>query len=110
MHTVGIKYRLYEWHTWVARSLYRACVQARQLAYDSLYNMSALRVTLPWILDDVEADRAFFGEDCWPYGITRNQVVLDALTQYAHEQGLTSRKLAVDSLFAPNTLDDGTKV
>jgi hypothetical protein len=28
------------------------------------------------------------------------------MTQYSHEQGLTSEKLEVDDLFAPNTYDE----
>ncbi len=109
MHTVVVKRQLYDRHPWVARSLYRAFTQARQYAYDSLYDMSALRVMLPWLIAEVEEERAFFGDDFWSYGVAPNRLTLDALTQYAYEQGLTPHKLDVESLFATNTLDD-TKV
>ena len=106
MHTVVIKRHLYERHPWVARSLYRAFARARQQAFDSLYDMSALRVMLPWLIAEVEAERAFFGDDFWPYGVEPNRVTLETLTLYAYEQGLTPHKLEVESLFAANTLDD----
>ncbi len=109
MHTVVIKKTLYQRHPWIARSLYRAFEQARTLAYQGLYDMTALPVMLPWLIAEIEAERAFFGEDFWPYGVERNRHTLDTFAQYAYEQGLTPQKLAVDSLFAPNTLDE-TKV
>lgn len=106
MHTVVIKRHIYERHPWVARSLYRAFLEARQRTYERLYDMSALGVMLPWLIAEVEETRALFGGDCWPYGIEPNRPTLEALTQYAYEQGLTQQKLEIEPLFAPNTLDE----
>jgi 4,5-dihydroxyphthalate decarboxylase len=106
MHMVGMKRHIYERHPWVARSLYRAFSEARQRVYESLYDTSALRVMLPWLIAEVEETRAVFGGDCWPYGLEPNRPTLEALTQYAYEQGLTQRRLEIEGLFAPNTLDE----
>ena len=43
------------------------------------------------------------GADPWPYGIDANRQGLEAMCQYAQEQGLTERLVSVDELFAPNT-------
>jgi 4,5-dihydroxyphthalate decarboxylase len=43
------------------------------------------------------------GENFWPYGIEENRKSLETLTRYVHEQGLTSRQVAVDELFAAGT-------
>jgi hypothetical protein len=40
------------------------------------------------------------------YGIEANRPSLEALLQYAHEHGLTDRRLKVEELFAPSTLRD----
>jgi 4,5-dihydroxyphthalate decarboxylase len=45
-----------------------------------------------------EAQRVF-GHDPWPYGIEANRRTLDAFLQFAHEQGVTSRRVQVDELF-----------
>ena len=45
------------------------------------------------------------GEDFWPYGVEANRHTLEVMTRYSFEQGLAIRKLDVDELFAPGTLD-----
>ena len=45
-----------------------------------------------------------FGEDQWTYGIEPNRATLEAMVEYAFEQGLTPKKLAVEDLFAKETL------
>ena len=39
------------------------------------------------------------------HGIKANHAVLEAAAQYSHEQGLTDRRVALDEVFAPSTLD-----
>ena len=41
------------------------------------------------------------GEDFWRYGVHENLAEIEALTRYAHEQGLIDRKPGVEELFAP---------
>jgi 4,5-dihydroxyphthalate decarboxylase len=41
----------------------------------------------------------------WPYSIEQNRIVLETLLDYAAEQGLTDRRLAIEEIFAPSTLD-----
>jgi 4,5-dihydroxyphthalate decarboxylase len=45
------------------------------------------------------------GENFWPYGIAPNRKALEALFQYSYEQGLASRKLTIEELFHPSTLE-----
>ncbi len=47
-----------------------------------------------------EEERALMGPDPWPYNVADNLVSLGLLTQYAAEQGLTSRRLDAAELFA----------
>lgn len=105
MHTVVIRTDLLERHPWVAQSLAKAFASAQEIAYRDLYDTTALKTMLPWLIAHVEATReAMGGDDYWPYGIERNRETLATFLRYSHEQGLTPRRLEPDELFAPSTL------
>jgi 4,5-dihydroxyphthalate decarboxylase len=48
---------------------------------------------------------AAMGDDYWRYGVHENMAEIEALTRYAHEQGLIDRKLGVEELFAPSVFE-----
>ncbi len=102
MHTFVMKSDLFQKKPWVAISLYKAFVQAKELSYKRLYDSNALVVSLPWIVDEIEACRRIFGEDIWNYSIEGSRPTLEALVQYLHEQGLTRRRMQIEELFVPN--------
>ena len=101
MHTVVLREDVYQAHPWAARSIYRAFVQARDLALDGLYDTDALRIALPWLIDHVEEARRVFGEDFWAYGLEPNRPAFEAIGRYVHEQGLSPRVVRADELFVP---------
>ena len=39
------------------------------------------------------------------YGLRHSRKVIETISQFVHEQGLTDRRVGVDELFAPATLD-----
>jgi 4,5-dihydroxyphthalate decarboxylase len=45
------------------------------------------------------------GHDFWPYGVEPNRKTLETMTRYSYEQGLAVRKLSVEELFVPGTLE-----
>jgi 4,5-dihydroxyphthalate decarboxylase len=100
MHTVVLREDVYRDHPWAARSIYRAFVQARDLAVDGLYDTDALRVALPWLIDHVEETWRIFGYDFWAYGLEPNRPTFEAVGRYVHEQGLSPRVVSADELFA----------
>ena len=101
MHTVVLREDIYRAHPWAARSIYRAFVQARDLAVGGLYDTDALRVALPWLIDHVKEARRVFGADFWAYGLEPNRPTFEAIGRYVHEQGLSPRMVGADELFAP---------
>jgi len=105
MHTIAIKREVYEANPWIARSLYKAFVQAQKIAYEELYETAALRTMLPWMIAEIEAVRRDMGHDWWPYGYEPNRLVLDTFLRYHHEQGLSKRRLQAAELFAPETME-----
>jgi len=106
MHTVALREEIYEKNPWVAQSLCKAFAESKRICQESMYEFSALKYMLAWSIAEMEEEREIFGEDLWPYGLEANRHVLEALVQYAHEQGLIKKLPDLKSLFAPNTLDD----
>jgi 4,5-dihydroxyphthalate decarboxylase len=101
MHTVVLREDVHREHPWAAKSLYRAFVEARDLAIAGLYDTDALRVALPWLIEHVEETWRVFGRDFWAYGLEPNRATFAAIGRYVHEQGLSPRVVAADELFAP---------
>jgi len=105
MHTVILRNEIQAKHPWVAQSLFKAFDEARRLCYREMEDATALKYTLPWLLDDVERMQRLMGKDFWPYGLGPNRKTLEALVQYTYEQGLAGRPLSIEELFADSTFD-----
>jgi len=106
MHTVALREEVYEKNPWVAQSLCKAFLEAKKLCEETMYKYSALKYMLAWSIAEMEEERDLFGNDPWPYGLGANRHVLETLVQYSYEQGLIKKRVDIESLFAPNTLDD----
>jgi 4,5-dihydroxyphthalate decarboxylase len=102
MHTLVLKTSLYQAKPWLAVSFYRAFCRARDLAFQSMYDTDALTVSLPWVVDEVEATRGIFGPQVWDYSIEGSRPTLDALVAYLDEQKLSRRRMSVEELFVAN--------
>jgi 4,5-dihydroxyphthalate decarboxylase len=101
MYTVVLREDVYRAHPWAARSIFRAFVEARDLAVGGLYDTDALRLALLWLIDHIEEARRVFGADFWAYGLAPNRPTFEAIGRYVHEQGLSPRVVSADDLFAP---------
>ena len=66
------------------------------------YLLESFKANKPWD----QLAREILGPDPWAYGLEANRHVLETLVQYTYEQGLISKKLDVDSLFAKSTLEE----
>jgi 4,5-dihydroxyphthalate decarboxylase len=108
MHVVAIKDEILEQHPWVAANLYQAFVQAKNKVYEGFNQTAALKVTLPWLVSELERTRELMGEDFWPYGFEKNKKTLEAAVSYSYEQGLIKNKLEAQDLFARSTLEEYT--
>jgi 4,5-dihydroxyphthalate decarboxylase len=106
MHVVVLRREAYERDRWIARSLYRALVEARAEAMSGLDETAALRYLVPWLASEVERTREILGPDYWSYGLAGNEKTLATLIGYSHAQGLARRAYAPAELFAPETLEE----
>lgn len=105
MHLIGIRKSLYEKHPWLAVNVYNAFVKAKQICLEELNQIGHLHATLPWPVAAYNEARALMGDDYWSYGVAPNAHVIDAITRYSHDQGLSERKLTAQDLFAPSTFE-----
>jgi 4,5-dihydroxyphthalate decarboxylase len=106
MHVLAIRADVYRANRWMARSLFKAFSAARDEAIAALFEVAALKVSLPWTLAHAEDARQLMGDDYWSYGVERNRRVLEKFLEYAQDQGLAAADETVDALFAPETLEE----
>lgn len=106
MHLVVLRRDVYEQNRWLAVSLLQAFTEAKAAGQRRLRAVTGLAVGLPWLASSLDEVDELFDGDAFPYGVPSNRNALEAATQYSLEQGLSSRRVAVDDLFAPETLVD----
>jgi 4,5-dihydroxyphthalate decarboxylase len=99
MHAMVIKRATLDRNPWIAMNLFTAFEQAKANAQQHLAKATTARVPFPGVYHAMAEAQRVFGEDPWPYGIDANRRTLDAFLQFAHEQGVTNRRLQVDDLF-----------
>jgi 4,5-dihydroxyphthalate decarboxylase len=106
MHMVAIRKTLLETNPWLGVSIYKAFLQAKELAVADLFEAGLNFVTLPWVYDELNKARAMMAtNDYWSYGVEANRAAIEAMARYSYTQGLSQRHLKVEELFAPGTLD-----
>ena len=109
MHVAAIRATLVDEYPWLAGNLFEAFEKAKAIAMQRIKSHGAVRTTLPWLAAEVADTIALMGEDYWPYGVERNRIALENQTRYSFEQGLTPRKLAIEELFVPSTLEQSKR-
>ena len=101
-HTYIIRGDIYRKYPWIAFNLYSGFVKAKALARQKL--AESMPSALFFGPEYLAMTRRLVGDDPFPYGIKANQAMLDTITSYSHEQGLTPRQMKPEELFAEQTL------
>jgi len=101
MHLVAIRRDVYEQHRWVANSLYKAFVEAKNWALARMHFSGSQSTMMPWHFADVDEIDDVFGGDPWPYGVEENRPTLEAFMKMLVEQDFIERALPIDDLFVP---------
>jgi 4,5-dihydroxyphthalate decarboxylase len=105
MHVMAIRRDIYDRHRWIVSNLMAAFEQAKQRSLDRLADITASSLPLPWVADYAAQSREVMGQDFWPYGIEANRATLEAFSSYAWEQGVTTRHMKLEEIFAPEALE-----
>ena len=98
-HGMVVRRSIYEQHPWVALNIFNAFRLAKERVAARMRELVSTHVELGLI------DARGLSVDPYPYGVKSNQKVLDTIADYSHEQGLTPRRVQLDEVFAPSTLD-----
>jgi 4,5-dihydroxyphthalate decarboxylase len=99
MHIMGIRKDVLAAHPTLSKALMHAFEQAKQHALAKLAVHQALPIMLPWMTAEAQATEAIMGKDFWRYGLEANRSVLETQVRWSFEQGLISRKPALDEIF-----------
>ncbi|MCV0396593.1 MAG: ABC transporter substrate-binding protein [Rhizobiaceae bacterium] len=105
MHVLGVRRTLAEAHPWLPGALLKSFTQAKVLAEAALADTSATKVTMPFVEDNLRRASQLMGPDIWSYGAAANRKVLETFLGYHFDQGLSPRRVEVDELFHPATLE-----
>jgi 4,5-dihydroxyphthalate decarboxylase len=101
-HCVVVRRSVYEQHPWVVLNVYNAFVKAKEYALER-----ATAVLGPYFTTGMldGQTRSGLRGDPFPYGIKASRPTLEMLAQILHEQGLASRLVKVEEIFAKQTHD-----
>lgn len=105
MHAIAIRSDAAEADPDLPAAVFRMYSEAKYVAYANLETTTSLRVTLPWLTQELDDTRAVMGYDYWPYGIAPNRKELDHIMRYCHEQHLVKEMAGFEELFHPSTLN-----
>jgi 4,5-dihydroxyphthalate decarboxylase len=99
MHLITIRRAVFEQHPWVAMNLYKMFDAAKRRCLDRLRDFTCARIPLPWAAAIADEIAASYGPDPYPYGIEASRPTIEAFCRYAHDQGVTHRRMSMDDLF-----------
>ena len=105
MHVLGVRRSLADDHPWLPGALLKGFTEAKRQAEAALADTSATKVTMPFVEDTLNRAQRLMGDDPWSYGLASNVHVLEKFLDYHHAQGLSPRRVEVDELFHPSTVE-----
>jgi 4,5-dihydroxyphthalate decarboxylase len=105
MHVLGVRRSLAEANPFLPGALLKAFTEAKAMAQKLLADTSATKVTMPFVEDNLRRAHQLIGPDIWSYGLKPNVQTLETFLDYHHRQGLSPRKVAVEELFHPATVE-----
>lgn len=101
MHVMALKEEVVQTYPWVAVAVMEAFRKAHDLC--RTYYADPNWTTLAWTRHLFEEEREKLAGDLWPIGLEGNRKNLERFLDYLVDQGLLSKRLAVEELFAYST-------
>ena len=100
-HIVTLKQAFVDRYPNAPLALLEAFRKSRDEAFSRLEGSDPQVIAYSWIAAAVAEQRELMGENYWAYNVVNNRKVLDAMTQYAHEQGLSPTRIDYMRFFHP---------
>jgi 4,5-dihydroxyphthalate decarboxylase len=85
--------------------VFKAFSASKDLAISRLEEMSACKITMPFVDERLQKDRILMGQDFWPYGVDKNKHVLEAFFAAHHAQGISKRVITIEEMFGESMLE-----
>ena len=93
MHVIAMRRAVFERYPWVAMNLFKAFDEAKARSLERIRDLTASRIPVPWAAAIADEFGKGFGADPFPYGLEANRKTLDAFCRFAHDQGITAKRL-----------------
>ena len=103
MHQIVMSKKLDRGNPDLAGKLFTAFEEAKKLAYEDILNDRA-GFSVVYLRERFEEQIKDWG-DPWKYGVKENKNMIDSYLTYNAEQGITSKKLALEEFLAAGTLE-----
>jgi 4,5-dihydroxyphthalate decarboxylase len=100
-HMVTLKQDFVAKHPEAPVALLKAYRQARDVALDRLYGSDPEILITSWVAAAIDEQREIMGDNYWSYNIKDNVRSLEAMMVFAHQFGLTPKRLEYESFFHP---------
>jgi 4,5-dihydroxyphthalate decarboxylase len=98
-HIVTLKQEFVERNPSAPVALLNAFRKSRDVAFERLEGADPQVIIYSWMAAAVAEQRELMGENYWAYNVENNRTVLEAMTQYAHEQGLSPARIDYMTFF-----------
>lgn len=102
-HVIVAQRGLLEDNPWLASELIKLFSESKQCAYDRQARQGPAYLYFDG--DDPASQAAVFGDDPFPFGVSKNRRMLEMLFRNSHEEGLTRKLARIENVFSPTTLD-----
>jgi 4,5-dihydroxyphthalate decarboxylase len=100
-HIVTLKQEFVDRNPNAPVALLKAFRKSRDIAFERLEGSDPQVIAYSWIAAAIAEQRELMGEKYWAYNIENNRTVLEAMTQYAFEQGLSPARIDYMTFFHP---------
>jgi 4,5-dihydroxyphthalate decarboxylase len=102
-HVIIAQRRVLEENPWLAAELFDMFSESKRAAFERAhYGFPAY---LYFENSDRENQAALFGDDPFPYGVSKNRPMLEMLFANSHAEGLTRKLARIEEVFDPSLLD-----
>ncbi len=100
-HIVTLTQEFVHQHPDAPVALLKAYRCARDVALDRIQGSDPQILLISWASALLDEQRALMGENYWAYNIENNRRALEAITQFAYQQGVTPNRIDYESFFHP---------
>ncbi len=101
-HTIVIKNSVHQKYPWAATNMFKALEESKLRAYEMWRDLEDWEKfsSAYFVSDLIKEQRKLFGDDPFPYGLSKNRRSLETLGRYLFEQGLVPVMPDYDKMFA----------